>query len=217
MIDIRDGANQFLSPRAEAWFGTDDIGRDVYTRLLYGVRTSMFIGIASALLSVMIGTALGSWAGLRGGKVDDLLMRVTDLFLAFPFLISVILVREFLGGLSFLTPIIGQKTSLRFIIVLFAIFGWMGVARLVRGQVLALKEREFVEAARAVGASNVRIAVTHLLPNAIGPILVALTLGDRRRGRRIDAVVLRVRPSAGRWEHLARAARGDVVVGRQTR
>lgn len=176
VIDIKDGPNQFLSPRSEAWFGTDDIGRDIYTRLLYGIRTSMFIGIASALLSVLIGTALGSLAGLRGGRLDDVLMRVTDLFLAFPFLISVILVREFLGGLSFLTPIIGEKTSLRFIIVLFAVFGWMGVARLVRGQVLTLKEREFVEAARAVGASNARITVSHLLPNAIGPILVALTL-----------------------------------------
>ncbi len=176
VIKIEEGNNVFLSPRSIAWFGTDDIGRDMYSRLLFGIRTSMFIGIASAILSVLIGTAIGAFAGLRGGKFDDLVMRVTDLFLAFPFLIAVVLVREFLGGLSFLTPIIGNKSSIRFIIVLFAVFGWMGVARLVRGQVLALKEREFIEAARAVGASNFRIVVTHLLPNSIGPILVALTL-----------------------------------------
>lgn len=176
VLQISQGKNQFLSPRAIAWFGTDSIGHDIYSRLLYGIRTSMYIGIASAILSVVIGTALGSLAGLKGGKFDDIMMRVTDVFLAFPFLVAVIIVREFLGGLSFLRGIIGDKSSVRFIIVLFAIFGWMGVARLVRGQVLSLKEREFIEAARAVGASNSRIVITHLLPNSIGPILVALTL-----------------------------------------
>jgi ABC-type dipeptide/oligopeptide/nickel transport system permease subunit len=176
VIDISEGNNVFLPPQDIAWFGTDNIGRDMYTRLLYGIRTSMFIGIASAILSVLIGTTVGSIAGLRGGRFDNLLMRVTDLFLAFPFLILVVLVREFLGGISFLEPIIGDKTSIRFIIILFAVFGWMYVARLVRGQVLALKEREFVEASRAAGASNFRIIKSHLLPNSIGPILVALTL-----------------------------------------
>jgi peptide/nickel transport system permease protein len=174
--DIRDGNNVFLPPQSIAWMGTDDIGRDIYSRLLYGVRTSMIIGVSSALLAVVIGTTVGAYAGVRGGRFDDLLMRVTDLFLAFPFLVAVIVVREFLGGMAWLTAVIGEKTSLRFVVVLFAAFGWMVVARLVRSQVLALKEREFVEAARAVGASNVRIVVSHLLPNAIGPIIVALTL-----------------------------------------
>jgi peptide/nickel transport system permease protein len=173
---IQEGNNVFLPPQDIAWFGTDDIGRDMYTRLLYGIRTSMFIGISSAILSVLIGTVVGSIAGLRGGKFDDFLMRVTDLFLAFPFLILVVLIREFLGGIGAIEPIIGDKTSIRFIIVLFAVFGWMYVARLVRGQVLALKEREFVEASRAAGASNFRIVKSHLLPNSVGPILVALTL-----------------------------------------
>jgi peptide/nickel transport system permease protein len=176
VVTIEQGNNVFLPPSNIAWFGTDDIGRDMYTRLLYGIRTSMFIGISAAILAVLIGTAVGAFAGLRGGRFDDFMMRVTDLFLAFPFLIIIVLVREFLGGLKFLEPIIGDKSSIRFIIVLFAVFGWMYVARLVRGQVLALKEREFIEAARAVGASNFRIVRSHLLPNSIGPILVALTL-----------------------------------------
>lgn len=176
VLKISEGANQNLSPRDIAWFGTDGIGRDIYTRLLFGVRTSLMIGIASALLSVLVGTTVGAFAGLRGGRFDDLMMRVTDIFLAFPFLVAVIVVREFMGGLAFLKPIIGDKTSIRFMIVLFAFFGWMVVARLVRGQVLALKEREFVEAARAAGSTNRRLVASHLLPNAIGPILVAGTL-----------------------------------------
>ena len=180
--DISEGQNQFLKPSGLAWFGTDDIGYDIYSRLLYGIRTSLSIGIASAILAVVIGTAAGAYAGLRGGRFDDLMMRVTDIFLAFPFLVTVIIVREFLGGLKdvkymgWTETVIGEKTSIRFIIVLFGIFGWMGVARLVRGQVLSLKEREYIEAARAVGASNFRIVTSHLLPNSIGPITVALTL-----------------------------------------
>lgn len=168
--------NIYLPPQSIAWFGTDSIGHDMYSNLIWGIRTSLFIGVASAILSVVIGTAVGAIAGLRGGKFDDLMMRVTDLFLAFPFLVAVIILREFLGAVSWITAIIGEKTSIKFIIFLFAFFGWMGVARLVRGQVLALKEREFIEAARAVGASNSRIVLSHLLPNAIGPILVALTI-----------------------------------------
>lgn len=176
VLDIRDGNNIYLSPRSIAWFGTDDIGRDMFSRLIWGVRTSLFIGATAAVLSVMIGTALGALAGLKGGRLDDIVMRITDIFLAFPFLISLILLREFMGGVPWLTAIIGDKSSIRFIIFLFSFFGWMGVARLVRGQVMALKEREFVEAARAAGASNLRIVTRHLLPNSIGPILVALSL-----------------------------------------
>lgn len=176
VLHISEGNNVFLPPSDLAWFGTDDIGRDIYSRLIWGIRTSMFIGVASALLSVVIGTAAGALAGLRGGRFDDIMMRVTDIFLAFPFLVVVIIMRQFLGNISWLEPVLGPQTSIRFIIWLFAIFGWMGVARLVRSQVLVLKEREFIEAARAVGGSNLRIVVSHLLPNSIGPILVALTI-----------------------------------------
>ena len=176
VLDISAGKNQYLSPRKVAWMGSDQIGRDLFSRLIWGIRTSLFIGVASAILSVIIGTTVGAVAGLRGGWFDDVMMRVTDLFLAFPFIVIIIIMRAFLGAVPWITGIIGDVSSIRFIIALFAIFGWMGVARLVRGQVLALKEREFIEAARAVGASNTRIVMSHLLPNSIGPILIALTL-----------------------------------------
>jgi peptide/nickel transport system permease protein len=167
--------NSFLTPRSISWFGTDDIGRDIYSRLIYGLRVSLLIGLASAIVSTLLGVTVGAVAGLRGGRVDDIMMRVTDIFLSFPFLVALLVVRSMLSGIEPLEPIVGKPSSIRFIIILFVIFGWMGVARLMRGQVLALKEREFIEAARALGASNSRIVVRHLLPNSVGPILVALT------------------------------------------
>jgi peptide/nickel transport system permease protein len=168
-------SNRYLSPQSVAWFGTDEIGRDLYSRLIYGTQVSLQIGLAAAIIGVLIGSAVGAIAGLHGGLFDDLLMRVTDIFLAFPLLVALLVIRNMLGEITWLEPIIGERTSVRFIIFLLAIIGWMTVARIVRGQVLALKEREFIEASRAVGASNFRIVTRHLLPNSIGPILVALT------------------------------------------
>jgi peptide/nickel transport system permease protein len=170
-----DRPNSFLPPQQVAWLGTDDIGRDLYSRLIYGLRVSLLIGLASAIAGTVLGVTIGAYAGLKGGWVDDVLMRVTDLFLAFPFLVLLMIMRSVMSSIPWLEPIVGSITSIRFIIVLFVVFGWMGVARIMRGQVLSLKEREFVEAARAVGASNWRIVVRHLLPNSVGPILVALT------------------------------------------
>lgn len=172
---VRKPPNSFLPPQRIAWMGTDDIGRDIYSRLIYGIRVSLIIGLFSAIISVAIGCVVGAVAGFRGGYFDDVVMRVTDLFLAFPFLVALLVVRNMLGALKWLSPLIGDSGSIRFIIFLLAIFGWMGVARIVRGQVLSLKEREFIEAARAVGASRRYIILRHLLPNSIGPIMVALT------------------------------------------
>ena len=172
---VKAPPNSYLSPSKLAWLGTDDIGRDLYSRLIYGTRVSLLIGLASAFISVFVGCVVGAVAGFRGGRFDDVIMRVTDLFLAFPFLVALLVVRNMFGSIKWLTFIIGDVSSLRFIIFLLSFFGWMGVSRIVRGQVLALKEREFIEAARASGASRSYIIKRHLLPNSIGPIMVALT------------------------------------------
>jgi peptide/nickel transport system permease protein len=177
VFDISEGANQNLPPSRIAWFGTDIIGRDVYSRVLYGVRVSLVIGIASAVFSLALGALIGAIAGLKGGLFDDVVMRVTDIFLAFPFLVALLVIRNMFGSIGWITWIVGSQGSLRFMVFLFAIFGWMSVARVLRAQVMSLKEREFIEAARALGASNTRIIVKHLLPNSIGPMLVSLSLG----------------------------------------
>jgi len=172
---VKAPPNSYLSPSKLAWLGTDDIGRDLYSRLIYGTRVSLLIGLCSAFISVFVGCVVGAVAGFRGGRFDDVIMRVTDLFLAFPFLVALLVVRNMFGSIEWFTYIVGDMSSLRFIIFLLSFFGWMGVARIVRGQVLALKEREFIEAARAAGASRSYIIKRHLLPNSIGPIMVALT------------------------------------------
>jgi len=166
---------QYLSPRAEAWFGTDSIGRDLYSRIIWGGRVSLFIGIAVALFSALIGTAVGAIAGYRGGLIDDILMRVTDLFLAFPLLVALIVLRNVLSSLNWLAFAVPDLKSPLFMVFLLSVVGWMGVARIVRGVVLSMKEREFIEAARAVGSSDKRIMLRHLIPNAMGPIVVSIT------------------------------------------
>jgi peptide/nickel transport system permease protein len=161
-IDFKEALQ---GPGKNHWFGTDNLGRDEFTRTIYGGRISLLIGLSVALSAGIIGTLLGAFAGFYGKWVDQLLMRVTDLFLAIPFLVILILAQAILGG------------SIFDIVLVLTLFFWMPDARIVRGVVLSLKEKEFVEAARASGASNARIIFSHLLPNAIGPITVIVTLG----------------------------------------
>jgi len=163
-------------PSAQAWFGTDDLNRDLYSRIFYGGRVSIIIGISVALIACTVGAIVGAIAGYRGGKFDDVLMRITDVFLAFPILVSLLVLRNVLAEIPLIESVMGEKSSTRFMVILLAAVSWMAVARIVRGEVLGMKEREYVEAARSIGASGPRIVFRHLIPNALGPIMVALSL-----------------------------------------
>ncbi len=154
-----------LSPSPAHWLGTDQIGRDVLSRMLYGARISMSVGFVSVGIAVVIGTLIGTLAAYYGGRTDELLMRFVDLMLNFP--------RFFL----LLTLIAFLRPSIFVIMAVIGFTGWMGLARLVRSEILSLKEREFVLSARGLGARDRRIMFRHILPNSLVPILVSATLG----------------------------------------
>ena len=157
-------------------FGTDDLKRDVFARVLYGGQVSLKVGIIVALISVVVGALIGAVAGYRGGIIDSLMMRTTDLFLAIPLLVILIVLTRLPERHHWAEVVLGSKGTIRAIVTLLALFFWMQTARIVRGVVLSLKEKEFVEAARALGASDRRILMRHLLPNCVGPIVVNMTL-----------------------------------------
>ena len=167
--------NMLQPPSAEHLMGTDELGRDLLTRLLYGGRVSLSIGVMAMALAVTVGAIVGGLSGFYGGWVDNVLMRFTDMMLAFPSLFVLIILSlalrdipiEALRGTAF--------ASIFSIVLVIAVLAWMQVARLVRAAFLSLKEKEFIEAARCSGASNVRIMMRHLLPNAMSPIIVAGT------------------------------------------
>lgn len=164
-----------IPPGSQFWFGTDSIGRDLYSRILYGGRVSLLVGIASAISAGIIGTAIGAFAGFRGGQIDNMLMRGTDLFIGLPLLVVLIVMRLLPEKQPWAAAILGPPGSKRLMITLISLVAWMQTARLVRGVVLSLKEKEFIEAARAVGVRDRRIIARHLVPNTIGPIVVAMT------------------------------------------
>jgi peptide/nickel transport system permease protein len=165
----------YLHPQAKYWFGTDSIGRDLYSLILWGGRVSLFIGVAVALGAGIAGTLIGSFAGFRGGKFDDFLMRGTDIFLAFPLLVALLIIRQLPEKQAWARTAFGDTKSIRLTITLLFLVSWMPTARIVRGVVLGLKEKEFIEAGRALGASNWRLITRHLIPNSIGPIVVSMT------------------------------------------
>ena len=169
---------RFQPPSAEHPLGTDELGRDLLLRLLYGGRVSLLVGLLAALFAAVIGTVIGLIAGYYGGTLDALLMRLTDGVIALPLLpLLIVLAAIDLTKLGVPDAIANaESASLYRIVVLIALFGWTTVARLVRGATLSLKTREFVRAAEALGAGALRIMMVHILPNAVSPIVVATTL-----------------------------------------
>ena len=161
-------------PSAAHWFGTDELGRDQVSRILYAGRISLTIGLLVAICSTVIGTLIGSTAGYFGGWVDQLLMRITDLFLIIPGVAVIAMAQKGLANKKF--PLVGHVSSTTLIIVILSFLFWQTIARVVRGLFLSLKEKEFVEAARASGASSWRVMFRHIVPNIVGPIAVNTTL-----------------------------------------
>jgi oligopeptide transport system permease protein len=165
-IDSTDWDRISISPSvaSEHWFGTDDVGRDLFVRTLYGGRISLLVGLAATFVSLVIGIAWGATAGYAGGKVDQFMMRIVDVLYAMPFMFFVILLMVFFGRNIFL------------IFIAIGAINWLDMARIVRGQTLSLKKKEFIEAARAGGVSSFNIVRHHIVPNLLGVVMVYVTL-----------------------------------------
>ena len=170
--DQLEGAKQ-LGPTSDHWFGTDQLSRDQFARTLEGVRISLQIGLGAQIVVLILGLGVGALAALGGRWSDNLLMRFTDIMYSFPDLLAIILLRSLL--ISHHWPVVTNKK----VIIILAIGGvaWTTTARLVRGQMLSLAERDYVLAARALGATRWRVVTQHMLPNTLGPVIVAITFG----------------------------------------
>lgn len=160
-IDLR---SMLQAPSSEHWFGTDRTGRDVFARILYGGRVSILVGLGSALIAAVIGVGIGAYTGYRGGWLDMIALRVSEIFMSFPQIILVLL----------LVSITGQ--SLINLIVIFVLTGWGGMYRMARARMLSLREEEYVQALQSFGVPTLKICYKHILPNALGPIMVNITL-----------------------------------------
>lgn len=190
---------KYQAPSAAHWFGTDSLGRDVFARVVYGARISLRVGIIVVFVSALVGTFFGALAGYFGGWIDRLLSGyVFNIFLAFPGLLLAIALVAFLGS------------GLNKLILSLCIIGWVGYARLIRGQVLKVREYDFVQAARALGAGDMRILFVHILPNAIQPLIVQASLGMAGAvlsEAALSFLGLGVQPPAPSWGKMIEEAR----------
>jgi peptide/nickel transport system permease protein len=174
-----DLVRRLAPPSSVHWFGTDSVGRDVFVRIIYGGQISLFIGALAVLMSISLGTVIGGVAAYYGGWVDALLMRFTEAMLAIPSLFLLIVLAKFIGRNVGQVTIMGRtfSGSIGIVILVIGLTSWMYLARIVRANVLSLKELDYVSASRALGASDTRIFFSHLVPNTLGAIIVSATLG----------------------------------------
>jgi len=162
--DTIDMNNQFTSPNLKYIFGTDELGRDYFTRALYGARISLIVGILSMMVSIFIGTIIGAISGLLGGKVDAIIMRTIDMLMSIPLFFLLLIVNSYL------------RPSIANIIIIIGIFGWMSIARIVRSETLSIKERDYILCSKALGSNNINIVKKHIIPNAISTVIVAASI-----------------------------------------
>jgi peptide/nickel transport system permease protein len=174
-----DLLNRLTGPTSAHWFGTDSVGRDVFNRIIYGGQISLFIGFLAVVLAVSLGTLIGGFAAYYGGWVDAVLMRFTEAMLAIPSLFLLIVLAKFIGRNVGQVTVFGRtfSGSIGIVILVIGLTSWMYLARIVRANVLSLKELDYISAARALGANDRRIFFKHLVPNTLGPIIVSSTLG----------------------------------------
>ncbi|WP_346940570.1 ABC transporter permease [uncultured Clostridium sp.] len=162
--DTIDMSNQFISPNLKHIFGTDELGRDYFTRALYGARISLIVGVLSMMVSIFIGTLVGAISGLLGGKVDAIIMRIIDMLMSIPLFFLLLIVNSYL------------RPSIANIIIIIGIFGWMSIARIVRSETLSIKERDYILCSKALGSNNMNIVKKHIIPNAISTVIVAASI-----------------------------------------
>lgn len=189
-------------PSSEYWFGTDDMGRDLFTRVCVGGRVSIYIGLACTCVMFVVGSLVGALAGLKGGWVDDLIMRICELIGNLPYLIIVVILSMVMGRSMFSLVFAMSLTS------------WVGTTRMVRGQILQIKEMDYVQAAKALGANTKRIILKHLLPNTLGIIMVDVTMsvpGFIFSESFLSYIGLGIRPPETSWGALASAGQQQLM------
>lgn len=200
-VDDQNLSRKFLKPSTQHLFGTDEFGRDIFSRIVYGSRYSLMIGAVAATLSAVIGMIVGSIAGFYGNKVDNVLMRLIDIMLAIP---------STLLGISIVAAL---GNGLRNVIIAVAIGAVPAYARIVRASILSVKEQEYIEAARSIGASDYRIIMKHILPNCLAPIIVQITMSVAKailEASALSFIGLGIQPPSAEWGAMLSAGRAYI-------